>query len=406
MVETGREVCSTREAADRLGVSLRTVQLWSEAGLLRAWKTPGGHRRILTTSIDELLQRRTAVTARRPSGGTYQVLIVEDEPDFRQLFELHLRSWEMPIHLQSVPSGFDALLQIGASKPDLLVTDLRMPGIDGFEMLRALRTSGAISELEIIVVTALTEHTIAERGGLPPGVTVLYKPLRFAELKTAARPAGRALAARRCGLTWHRPARPATGATSALLQGKIDPIQLGRTKPMANDPVVILSARRTPIGAMLGAFASVPGHALGATAIRGALESAGADPGIVNEVVMGCVLPAGQGQAPARQAALAGGVPRSVPTTTVNKMCGSGMRAVMYGADHIAAGSADFVLAGGLESMTNAPYLLPKARAGYRMGHGEILDHMFYDGLAESLGRQAHGLLRRLDRGEVWIQPR
>jgi acetyl-CoA C-acetyltransferase len=150
---------------------------------------------------------------------------------------------------------------------------------------------------------------------------------------------------------------------------------------MAHDPVVILSARRTPIGAMLGTFAGVPGHALGAAAIAGALESANADPGLVNEVVMGCVLPAGQGQAPARQAALAASVPRSVPTTTVNKMCGSGMRAVMYGADHIAAGSADFVLAGGLESMTNAPYLLPKARAGYRLGHGELLDHMFYDGL-------------------------
>jgi acetyl-CoA C-acetyltransferase len=150
---------------------------------------------------------------------------------------------------------------------------------------------------------------------------------------------------------------------------------------MAHDPVVILSARRTPIGAMLGTFASVPGNALGAAAIAGALESAGADPGLVNEVVMGCVLPAGQGQAPARQAAMAAGVPKSVPATTVNKMCGSGMRAVMYGADHIAAGSADFVLAGGLESMTNAPYLLLKARAGYRMGHGEILDHMYYDGL-------------------------
>ena len=150
---------------------------------------------------------------------------------------------------------------------------------------------------------------------------------------------------------------------------------------MAHDSVVILSARRTPIGAMLGAFASVPGHALGAQAMRGALESAGLDPARLGEVVMGCVLPAGQGQAPARQAAIAAGVPKSVPSTTVNKMCGSGMRAVMYGADHIAAGSADFVLAGGLESMTNAPYLLPKARAGYRMGHGEILDHMFYDGL-------------------------
>jgi acetyl-CoA C-acetyltransferase len=150
---------------------------------------------------------------------------------------------------------------------------------------------------------------------------------------------------------------------------------------MASDPVVILSARRTPIGAMLGAFASVPGHALGAAAMRGALENSGLDPARLGEVVMGCVLPAGQGQAPARQAAIGAGVPKSVPSTTVNKMCGSGMRAVMYGADHIAAGSADFVLAGGLESMTNAPYLLPKARAGYRMGHGEILDHMFYDGL-------------------------
>jgi acetyl-CoA C-acetyltransferase len=150
---------------------------------------------------------------------------------------------------------------------------------------------------------------------------------------------------------------------------------------MANDSVVIVSARRTPIGAMLGAFASVPGHALGAEAMRGALESAGLDPARLDEVVMGCVLPAGQGQAPARQAAIAAGVPKSVPSTTVNKMCGSGMRAVMYGADHIAAGSADFVMAGGLESMTNAPYLLPKARAGFRMGHGEVLDHMFYDGL-------------------------
>ena len=150
---------------------------------------------------------------------------------------------------------------------------------------------------------------------------------------------------------------------------------------MATDPVVILAARRTPIGALLGVYSAVAAPALGAAAIRAALASAGADPGLVNEVVMGCVLPAGQGQAPARQAALAAGLPQSVPATTVNKMCGSGMRAVMYGADQIAAGSADIVLAGGLESMTNAPYLLPKARAGYRMGHGEILDHMFYDGL-------------------------
>ena len=182
-METGQDVCSTREAADRLGVSLRTVQLWSEAGLLRAWKTEGGHRRILNSSIDELLRRRGGVSSRRPAGDRYQVLIVEDEPDFRQLFELHLRSWGLPIQLSTAPSGFDALMQIGASRPDLLITDLRMPGIDGFEMLRALRASGAIGELEIIVVTALTEHTVAERGGLPHGVTVLHKPLRFADLR-------------------------------------------------------------------------------------------------------------------------------------------------------------------------------------------------------------------------------
>src|SRR5215207_5911812 len=147
MTDAERDVCSTREAAERLGVSLRTVQLWAEAGVIRAWKTPGGHRRILLASIDELVQRRGSDIARKPQGGAYQVLIVEDEPDFRRLFELHLRSWELPIELHSVPSGFDALVRIGAARPDLLITDLRMPGIDGFEMLRALKASGAISEL-------------------------------------------------------------------------------------------------------------------------------------------------------------------------------------------------------------------------------------------------------------------
>jgi len=150
---------------------------------------------------------------------------------------------------------------------------------------------------------------------------------------------------------------------------------------MSKNSVVILSARRTPIGAMLGVLTPLAGHALGAAAIRAAVASAGTRPEQVNEAIMGCVLPAGQGQAPARQAALGGGLPKSVPATTVNKMCGSGMKAVMLAADQLAAGGADVIVAGGLESMTNAPYLLPKARAGYRMGHGEIIDHMFYDGL-------------------------
>jgi acetyl-CoA C-acetyltransferase len=150
---------------------------------------------------------------------------------------------------------------------------------------------------------------------------------------------------------------------------------------MNSDPVVILAARRTPVGAFQGAFASVTAPQLGSVAIKAALADSGIPAAQVDEVIMGCVLSAGIGQAPARQAALGAGIPSSVPSTTVNKMCGSAMRAVMLACDQILAGSADVVVAGGLESMTNAPYLLPKARAGYRMGNQEVLDHMFYDGL-------------------------
>ena len=147
------------------------------------------------------------------------------------------------------------------------------------------------------------------------------------------------------------------------------------------ETIVILSARRTPIGSFQGALAPLSAPQLGAAAIRGAVEAAGVQAADLDETIMGCVLPAGLGQAPARQAALGAGVPVQVPATTVNKMCGSGMKAIMLGADQLLAGSARLLVAGGLESMSNAPYLLPKARTGYRMGHGEILDHMFYDGL-------------------------
>jgi acetyl-CoA C-acetyltransferase len=150
---------------------------------------------------------------------------------------------------------------------------------------------------------------------------------------------------------------------------------------MSSDPVVILSARRTPVGAFQGAFTTVTSPQLGAVAIKAALADSGVAAADVDEVVMGCVLPAGLGQAPARQAALGAGMPISVTCTTVNKMCGSGMRSVMQAADQILAGNAQIAVAGGLESMTLAPYLMPKARQGYRMGHQEILDHMMYDGL-------------------------
>jgi acetyl-CoA C-acetyltransferase len=150
---------------------------------------------------------------------------------------------------------------------------------------------------------------------------------------------------------------------------------------MNSDPVVILAARRTPVGAFQGALTAVTAPQLGAVAIKAALADSGLAATQVDEVIMGCVLSAGVGQAPARQAALGAGLPSSVPSTTINKMCGSAMRAVMLGADQILAGTAQVVVAGGIESMTNAPYLLPKARAGYRMGHQEVLDHMFFDGL-------------------------
>jgi acetyl-CoA C-acetyltransferase len=150
---------------------------------------------------------------------------------------------------------------------------------------------------------------------------------------------------------------------------------------MSQHEVVIVAAQRTPIGSFQGVFSAVTAPQLGAAAIRGALAAAGVAPADVQEVIMGCVLPAGVGQAPARQAAIAAGIPTSTAATTVNKMCGSGMKAIMMAADQIRSGDVELIVAGGLESMTNAPYLLPKARAGYRMGHGEILDHMFTDGL-------------------------
>jgi acetyl-CoA C-acetyltransferase len=160
---------------------------------------------------------------------------------------------------------------------------------------------------------------------------------------------------------------------------------------MKSDPVVILSARRTPVGAFQGALAAVSAPQLGGVAIKAALADSGVEASEVDEVIMGCVLSAGLGQAPARQAALAAGLPTSTPCTTVNKMCGSAMRAVMQGADQILAGNAQVVVAGGIESMTNAPYLLPKARAGYRMGNQEVLDHMFFDGLQSPWDGQLMG---------------
>ena len=160
---------------------------------------------------------------------------------------------------------------------------------------------------------------------------------------------------------------------------------------MSDHDVVIVSAKRTPIGAFQGVLTPATAPQLGTTAARAAIEAAGIRPQDVQETLFGCVLPAGLGQAPARQAALGAGVPPGTPATTINKMCGSGLKAVMLAADQIRTGDIEIALAGGLESMTNAPYLLPKARGGYRMGHGEVLDHMFFDGLQSPFDGQLMG---------------
>lgn len=160
---------------------------------------------------------------------------------------------------------------------------------------------------------------------------------------------------------------------------------------MQNDDIVIVSAVRTPMGGFQGELAAVSATELGAVAIKAAVTKAGVDASRVNEVLMGCVLPAALGQAPARQAALGAGLPLSAGATTLNKVCGSGLKTVMFAHDLLKSGSADVIVAGGMESMSNAPYVLPQARQGYRMGHAQMLDHMMFDGLEDAYDRKAMG---------------
>lgn len=153
---------------------------------------------------------------------------------------------------------------------------------------------------------------------------------------------------------------------------------------MIQDPIVIVGTARTPMGGFQGDFAPLRSPDLGAAAIRAAVERAGVVPEDIEDIIMGCVLPAGLGQAPARQAALGAGLPKQTGATTINKMCGSGLKAVMMAHDSLLAGQYGVMIAGGMESMTNAPYLLPKAREGLRMGHASVIDHMFFDGLEDA----------------------
>ena len=188
-------------------------------------------------------------------------------------------------------------------------------------------------------------------------------------------------------------AKPAGSAGSALPVYNPTDFSLEQTM---SDAIAILAAKRTPIGSFLGQFTGVPAPTLGATAILAALDQAGVDGSQINELLFGCVLPAGLGQAPARQAALAAGLPLSAACTTINKVCGSGMKAIMLGHDLIRAGSADVVLAGGMESMTNAPHLLAGSRTGIRYGNAELIDHMAWDGLTNPYDKEVMGVFGEL----------
>lgn len=175
--------CSTTQAAKLLGVSLGTVQQMVEDGLLQAWKTAGGHRRILRESVQAHLERRGMPLGSGPGNGDVRVLIAEDEPFFQELYESTLSKWGLPLRIEIVENGFDGLVAVGRQAPDVLILDLMMPGMDGFEMIRALRANPALAGMDIIVISAMEEADIASRGGLPADVTRYGKPIPFLELR-------------------------------------------------------------------------------------------------------------------------------------------------------------------------------------------------------------------------------
>lgn len=180
MAKQDTELMSTRQAAEKLGISLRSAQLWVERGVLKAWKTPGGHRRILRESVDAVLADRAKISGHRD--GRLSVLVVEDDPPLRRLYELVMSDWP-DLDLRLAVDGFDGLLQVGARMPDLLIADLSMPGMDGFEMIRRLRAEPQLAEMEIVVVSALDPAEIERNGSLPSHIEVLTKPIPFDQLR-------------------------------------------------------------------------------------------------------------------------------------------------------------------------------------------------------------------------------
>ncbi|KAB2923836.1 MAG: response regulator [Dechloromonas sp.] len=177
------EFLSTRQAAQRLGVSLGTVQNMVESGALEAWKTTGGHRRIPVASVEALLARRRNLTpSAQDSANRLDILVTEDDPTLQLLYQMTMEGWELPISLRIVDNGFEGLLQVGQRPPDVLIADLMMPGMDGFEMIRHLRANADLARMDIIVVSVMDRETILARG-LPPDVTIFAKPIPFHEIK-------------------------------------------------------------------------------------------------------------------------------------------------------------------------------------------------------------------------------
>jgi len=181
------KVFTTKQAAELLGVSLRTVQLWVESGVLKAWKTAGGHRRIAGESVEALVrEQRLALDSGTPERDC-RILVVEDEPDIMKLYRLTIESWDLPVEIHTAQNGLEGLLRIGQLRPDVLITDLMMPNMDGLEMIRLLRTDPEYQRMAIIVVTALGPTEVRARGGLPAGVKLFSKPIPFEEIERIVR---------------------------------------------------------------------------------------------------------------------------------------------------------------------------------------------------------------------------
>lgn len=183
-MKKSRDFLTSRDAAEKLGVSLTTVQLWVESGVLSAWKTVGGHRRIARNSVQDMLHKQLEATRAGPAGLSYKVVVVEDDPVQQLLYEMKFAEWDLPVDLITAENGFEGLLEIGRNKPDFVISDLDMPGMNGFEMIRAISKNGQIDNLRIVAVTGLGKSEIKAKGGLPAGIPILEKPIVFDELKT------------------------------------------------------------------------------------------------------------------------------------------------------------------------------------------------------------------------------